>query len=112
MLSAVDEVYYERNQLVAALARLYPSGLRKTDIDGWNAAWSNCVYIDLPTGQVSWHFHDREAHLFSGLPPYTKPWDKHTTPEKYERVAALGRHVEVCTSLDTPDPRCPKHGRQ
>ena len=67
MLNAIDEAYYERNQLVAALARLFPSGLRKTDIEDWDPAWHNCVFIDLPTGQVSWHFHDREAHLFEGV---------------------------------------------
>lgn len=91
--SALDEAYYERNQLVALLARLFPSGLRKTDIEGWDAAWHNCVFIDLPTGQVSWHFHDREAHLFEGLPPYTKEWDGHSTPEKYLRVAAAYRRL-------------------
>lgn len=89
-LSAADLAYQERNQVVAALARLFPSGVRKTAIDGWwDPAWQNCVFIDLPTGQVSWHFHDREAHFFVGLPPYEKPWDGHTTPEKYERLAAL-----------------------
>lgn len=88
-LTAADLAYQERNQVVAALARLFPSGVRKTAIDGWDPAWQNCVFIDLPTGQVSWHFHDREAHMFAGLPEYTRPWDGHTTPEKYERVAAL-----------------------
>lgn len=121
MLSAIDEAYYERNQLVAALARLFPSGLRKTDIDEWDPAWHNCVFIDLPTGQVSWHFHDREAHLFEGLPAYERPWDGHSTQEKYKRVANLryakGYYFlnvpipdEPCTSLTTPDPDCPKHG--
>lgn len=109
MLSAVDEAYYERNQLVAALARLFPSGLRKTDIDEWHPEWHGCVFIDLPTGQVSWHYHEREAHLFAGLPPYTKPWDGHNTQEKYRRLAALPC---PCTSLTTPDPACPRHGRQ
>lgn len=90
-LTAADLAYQERNQVVAALARLFPSGLRKTDIPGWDPEWHGCVFIDLPTGQVSWHFHDREAHLFEGLPPYEKPWDGHSTPEKYKRVAALRR---------------------
>lgn len=87
--TAADLAYEERNRLVAALARLFPSGVRKTSIEGWDPAWQNCVFIDLPTGQASWHFHDREAHLFDGLPAYDKPWDGHTTPEKYVRLAAL-----------------------
>lgn len=91
-LTAADLAYQERNQVVALLARIYPSGLRKTDIPGWDAEWQGCVFIDLPVvGQVSWHYHDRESSLFEGLPPYTKPWDGHSTPEKYERIARLGR---------------------
>lgn len=84
-----DEIYRERNAVVAALAKLFPSGLKKTEIEGWEPEWHNCVYIDLPTGQVSWHFHDNDVNLFAGLPPYEGEWDGHTTPEKYARLAAL-----------------------
>jgi hypothetical protein len=41
--------------------------------------------IDTPEGQMSWHYHDEDAHLFAGLPPYEKPWDGHSTLEKYLR---------------------------
>lgn len=88
--TAKDAAYRERNQLVALLARLYPSGIAQTPIEGWDPAWHGCVYIDLPTGQASWHFHTSEAHLFADLPPYAGSWDGHTTEEKYRRVAALG----------------------
>lgn len=81
--------YHERNMVVAALAKLFPSGTARTAIEGWDSAWHGCVYIDLPTGQVSWHYHDNEAHLFAELPSYTKPWDGHTTEEKYRRLSAL-----------------------
>ena len=84
-----DAAYLERNQVVAALARAFPSGVARTAIEGWSEDWHGCVYIDLPTGQASWHFHDSQAYLFEGLPPYTKPWDRHTTEEKYRRLAAL-----------------------
>jgi hypothetical protein len=84
-----DIAYLERNQVVAALASAYPSGIAKTAIGGWDECWHGCVYIDLPTGQASWHYHEDQAHLFTHLPPYKKPWDGHTTPEKYERLAAL-----------------------
>lgn len=84
-----DAAYYERNQVVAALAKCFPSGVAKTAIEGWSEDWHGCVYIDLPTGQVSWHFHDSQAHLFASLPPYAGKWDGHDTPEKYRRVAAL-----------------------
>lgn len=87
--TAKDAAYRERNQLVALLARLYPSGIAQTAIEGWDPAWHGCVYIDLPTGQASWHFRTSEAHLFADLPPYAGSWDGHTTEEKYRRVAAL-----------------------
>ena len=89
MRALKDAAYEERNKVVAALAKLFPSGIARTAIEGWSDDWHGCVYIDLPTGQVSWHFHDSQAHLFDGLPPYTKPWDGHDTPEKYRRLAAL-----------------------
>lgn len=82
-----DNAYHERNRLVALLARMFPSGVSKTEIEGWDPAWHNCVYIDLPTGQVSYHFHDREAPLFEGLPPYQGKWDGHTKDIVHERWA-------------------------
>jgi len=87
--AALDAAYLERNQVVAALARSYPAGIAQTPIEGWAPEWWGCVYIDLPTGQASWHYHVREAHLFAGLPAYAGKWDGHTTAEKYARLARL-----------------------
>lgn len=51
-MSELDDVYAERNKVVTALAKLYPSGWGRVDTDpDWLV-----LYIDLPTGQVSWHF--------------------------------------------------------
>ena len=77
-----DAAYEERNRLVALLASMFPSGIARTDIPNWLPEWHGCVYIDLPCGQCSWHYHDSHAHLFAHLPPYTKPWDGHTTDQK------------------------------
>lgn len=90
-MNQIDEVYAERNQVVALLANTlfsigFSVGIRKTEIEGWDPEWHNCVFIDLPTGQISWHYHDREASLFERLPPYEKPWDGHTTELKYLRM--------------------------
>lgn len=90
-----DAAYLERNQVVAALAKCFPSGIARTAIDGWSEDWHGCVYIDLPTGQASWHYHDSHAYLFESLPSYTKPWDEHDTPEKYRRLAALERMATI-----------------
>ena len=90
-VGASDAAYAERNKLVAYLASEYPAGVARTDIPGWDAEWHGCVFIDTPEGQMSWHFHDSEAALFENLPAYTKPWDGHTTEEKYARLAKLHR---------------------
>jgi hypothetical protein len=103
MRARKDAAYEERNKVVAALARLFPSGIAKTAIEGWSDGWHGCVYIDLPTGQVSWHFHDSQAYLFDGLPPYTGTWDGHDTPEKYRRLALLAASASPQQPEQKPD---------
>ena len=100
-----DAAYLERNQVVAALAKCFPSGVARTAIEGWSEDWHGCVYIDLPTGQASWHFHDSHAYLFDSLPPYTGTWDGHDTPEKYARLAKLG----VALGGEKGEPPCSEH---
>ena len=102
----VDAAYQERNRLVALLARLYPSGLKRTDIPGWDPEWHGCVYIDLPTGQASWHYHDRDAHLFDGLPPYQGEWDGHSTEEKYDRVSRAHNCVNTTSPMSGERSKC------
>lgn len=43
-----DGAYLERNQLVSALSKLFPSCRTRTAIDGWTEDWHGCVYIMLP----------------------------------------------------------------
>lgn len=86
-----DGAYFERNQCVALIARMaqrlgHRVGVARTAIDGWSPDWHGCVYMQLPTGQVSWHFHDSQAHLFADLPAWQEAWDGHSTEEKYRRV--------------------------
>lgn len=117
-----DAAYEERNRLVALLARLFPSGVAKTAIEGWSEDWHNCVYIDLPTGQASWHIHDSQMWMFDGLPQYTKEWDKHSTEQKYDRVGKLARDlgnrvvvngnlVLTTVAANSMVSNCPEHGR-
>lgn len=40
------------------------------------------VYIELPAGQVSWH-----------VPQHDRPWDGHSTDEKYRRTSAFTKEV-------------------
>jgi hypothetical protein len=88
-----DGAYLERNRCVALIARMaialgHRVAVTKTAIEGWSEDWHGCIYIDLPTGQVSWHFHDSQAELFADLPRGDATWDGHDTPEKYRRVMA------------------------
>lgn len=86
------KVYAERNALVCALSKLFPSTLERhsdEDLD-WENDWRWIVFIELPTGQATWHIHDSELHLFSHLERETgKVWDGHMTDEKYRRLGAL-----------------------
>lgn len=95
-----DAAYLERNQVVATLAKCFPSGLARTAIEGWSEDWHGCIYIDLPTGQVSWHYHDSHAYLFAGFPHYLSAWDGHTTEEKYKRLARLARTAAPSEDMD------------
>ena len=86
-----DQAYEERNRLVALLASMFPSGIKRTAIDGWDPEWHGCVYIDFPWGQASWHYHDSQAYLFEHLPHYPGDWDGHTTEQKYAAIASASK---------------------
>ena len=90
-----DAAYTERNQLVALLASMFPSGIAKTAIEGWDDEWHGCIYIDFPWGQASWHYHDSQAEMFQHLPEYMGSWDGHTTEQKYEAIA---KHAVASTA--------------
>jgi len=93
-LEEMNEAYRQRNYLVAALTTLYPSGTWRTNIDGWDPEWHGCVYIDLPTGQISYHYHDSQAFLFAHLPVYNKGWDGHDKEVVHQRLLALKRDID------------------
>jgi hypothetical protein len=91
MAKRKDDAYLERNRVVALAAKMalmlgFRAVRTRTDIDGWSNDWHRCVRIDLPTGQVSWHYHDSQAWLFEFLPEGEMEWDGHDTKQKYERV--------------------------
>lgn len=74
-----DTDYERRYPLVfralhLALALGYAAGIR---IDAAEPEWP-VAYIELPTGQVSWH-----------MPQHPAEWDGHTTEEKYRRTTAF-----------------------
>lgn len=89
-----DAAYSERNKLVRLLASIYPSGIKQTAIDGWDEAWHWCVYINMPNGQASWHFHIDDLPMFADLPAYAGEWDGHSTEQKYANILALASYPQ------------------
>ena len=89
-----DHAYRERNHLAAFLSHLYPAGIEVFDNPELSQEWFGCVYVDLPTGQVSWHYNEHESHLFSHLKTYNKKWDGHSSDEKYDRLMRAAKMVE------------------
>ena len=92
-VASKDGAYHERDMLVAALSKCFPSYLaRHSDEDkNWDNDWRWIVYIELPTGQASWHIHDSERELFNHLQVQENKWDGHNTERKCQRLAALGK---------------------
>jgi hypothetical protein len=79
-----DSVYRERAHLVAHLAALYPSVVvhgGDPDAPEWPV-----IYIELPTGQASWHLSPDDMDLFGHVTVGARVWDGHTTEEKYRRL--------------------------
>lgn len=82
---ATQGAYNERAHLVALLAAIYPStwGI-DFDEPGWHV-----VYVQLPTGQASWHISPNDRDLFAHVPGPSGEWDGHTTEQKYDRIDKL-----------------------
>lgn len=92
-IEGFDQDYEPRNVLVllalaAAATTGLPAGFR---IDPAEPDWP-VAYIELPTGQVSWHM---SAHA--------TPYDGHTTPEKYERIKAFVGGADMANAAESTD---------
>lgn len=94
MIISKDQAYRERDMCIALIAKLsaaigFRVGMGRHESEGpWEDEWRWIVYIDLPTGQVSWHIHDSERAWFD-FPAYSGSWDGHTRAEKYARMEAI-----------------------
>ena len=91
-LKGKDLAYAERDLLVSALSKCYPSHLtRHPDSDvTWENDWRWIVCIHLPTGQATWHIHDSEVPFFAHLSTKENHWDGHSNLQKYQRIMELG----------------------
>ena len=100
-----DQAFWERNQLICALSKLFPSWMEFHPIEDekWEKDWRHIVFIKIPVPggnvqgrqlyldkQLSWHIHDSEVHYFDHLELRKgNSWDGHTTEEKYERLQGI-----------------------
>lgn len=80
--SKPDEAYLDRNLCVQVMARMarqlgYNAGIRE------NIDWP-ILYIDLPTGQVSWHIS--KPDITGKFPEYMEGWDGHDVEIKRMRL--------------------------
>lgn len=84
-------LYSDRTCLVGAL-------VAHAAMRGWRYGWKlddalegnewPVVFVDLPTGQVSWHVAraDFDVVFWSEMPRYEGTWDGHSTVEKLTRL--------------------------
>jgi len=102
LISQIDNVLriagHERAialQALAASALLlgYPISLG-IDPKSLDPRWANLLFIELPTGQVSWHIHREDLMLFENLPQNQIVWDGHTREERDERIQ---NHYNKCS---------------
>jgi hypothetical protein len=100
-----DQAYWERNQLVAALSKVFPSWMELHPLEDkeWDKDWRHIIYIEVPNRggnvqghqlyldkQLSWHIHDDDVPFFKHLElKKGNSWDGHTTEEKYQRLSEL-----------------------
>lgn len=109
LIKAKDQAYWERNQLVRALSKIYPSWMELHPLEDteWEKDWRHIIFIEVPVRrlqqkhiqggfwvtkkmQISWHIHDSEVKDFDHLDLRKgNSWDGHTTEEKYERLADI-----------------------
>lgn len=81
--SRPEEAYLDRNLAVQVIAKMalqlgFKAGIRNRD-----GKWP-LLYIELPTGQISWHLDSKD--LFGEFPDYDGVWDAHTVDEKRDRI--------------------------
>lgn len=88
-----QEAYFQRDLLASVLSLHYPAFLA-VDSDK-TVLHRTIVYVELPTGQVSWHIPNSQVHLFRHLDWKKKGrhWDGHTTKEKHQRIKRLIRKL-------------------
>lgn len=99
----INKVYTERNACVGmALVMAKKLGYRigiKTEDPEWPI-----IFIDLPTGQVSWHIakNDLIGYFPDRIVEYQGDYDGHNFTEKYGRLVEYAQAKPSCNFCDDP----------
>lgn len=81
----INGAYTERNMCISLIVRMAIAQGLKTGVRP-DTEWP-VVFVELPSGQVSWHIPSEEFHkFFPSMNKYDGEWDGHTPEEKYRRV--------------------------
>ena len=83
--STPDEAYLDRNLAVQVMAKMAQELHYRVGVKDEKTDWP-ILYVDLPTGQVSWHIPKKE--LMGDLPIYEGKWDGHDLETKRNRLKA------------------------
>lgn len=101
-----SRAYAERNELIAVLARLYPSHLMPAGgaLGTLNTRWVVCIHTP---ALLCWVItHEEAEDYFSSMTRITENhWDKSTRVDRSERLSQL-------TALPPPMPTKPKKAKK
>lgn len=83
----IRALYTERAKCVIGIARAAKALLLTVGFatDASEPEWP-VLYIDLPTGQVSWHLSRSDRELALDIGEYPGTYDGHSTELKYKRL--------------------------
>ncbi len=87
-------VYEERDLLIGALARCFPSHLMRNSRNGKAVL---CVHT--PAGQLAWTIHsasDRLRAAIADLPVVENHWDRAKTDDRLNRLEVLAKADQNC----------------
>lgn len=81
--------YWERNQLVLYLSKLYPSWIEKHPPEDpeWEDEFRNLIFIQFPEGIFSWQVNDLEMKYFKNISfRENLSQEADSEEEKYEKL--------------------------
>lgn len=90
----VAKAYAQRDELLVALSKVWPSHLMPTKASALTAGndedWLWSLYLDAPCGQLVYPLNNALAAQFSHLDRHRdNEWDGHLAKERSKRLASL-----------------------